>query len=59
MGVKGDTMKKRIEHYILNEPWEERFDRLVGQIERRVIDPFLVCVAIYVVGLALMALVRG
>ncbi len=42
-------MKKRIERYILNEPWEDRFNRLTERIELRIIKPFLVIATIYVV----------
>jgi hypothetical protein len=41
-------MKKRIEHYILNEPWEERCERLAEVAERRIIRPFLIFAALYI-----------
>jgi len=40
-------MKKKIERYILFEPWEERFLRRMKIIERRVIWPFLALATAY------------
>ena len=52
-------MKKRIEHYILNEPWEDRFERLVDTFQRRVIDPFLVFAALYIGYMAIIGFIGG
>jgi len=40
-------MKKRIERYILEGPWESRFLRRMKIIEQRVVWPFVVLAAVY------------
>ena len=52
-------MRKRFEHYILNEPWEERFERLADTFQSRVLDPLLVFAAMYIGYMVIAAFLRG
>ena len=51
-------MKKRIQHYILNEPWEGQVERLAERMRRFAVVPFLVFATLYIGGMVVAALWR-